>query len=174
MAANRIFIQVDFQSQNAETQINALNQNIMGIGKASEQATNQASAGVKGFSVSIDQAKNAIDSLAQSITGLGIAQMVREILALGDAMLRTRIAFGHFAEGTDMMRELKTVADETGASLTDLEHNANQLKNAGVPIREITRDLKIFQDQAAFANASQEQLNAAVEAFSRLSAQKYT
>jgi tape measure domain-containing protein len=173
MAANRIFIQVDFQTQGATTAINSLNENIKGIGSAAQDATEKGTAGVKGFSVSVDQARAAVDSLAQSLTGLGIAQIAREILALGDAMIRMQFAFEHVRDGTDALRQLQGVAEETGFSLAGLLESANDLKNAGVPIREVAKDLKIFADQAAFAGKTQDQMNNAVEAFAKLSARPY-
>ena len=173
MASNRIYIQVDFQSQDANAAITSLNQNIADIGTKADTATKQATAGVKGFSVSIDQARSAIDSLAQSITGLGIAQMIREVLALGDALLRVQISFQRFGEGASALRSVQALAEETGLSFQGLLESANSLKNAGVPILQIAGVLKIFADQAAYAGVKQEQMNDAVETFAKLSAKGF-
>ena len=173
MASNRIYIQVDFQSQDANAAITSLNQNIADIGTKSDTATKQATAGVKGFSVSVDQARTAIDSLAQAITGMGIAQMIKEVLALGDALLRVTLSFQRFGDGASALRSVQALAEETGLSFQGLLESANSLKNAGVPILEIAHVLKVFADQAAFAGVAQDKMNTAVEAFAKLSAKEF-
>ena len=173
MAANRIYIQVDFQAQEAGAAINSLNQSIADIGTKSDEATKKASAGVKGFSVTVDQARSAIDSLAQSITGLGIAQMAREILALGDSLLRVTLSFQRFGDGASVLRSVQALAEDTGLSFQGLLESANSLKNAGVPILEIAHILKVFADQAAYAGVNQEKMNVAVETFAKLSAKQF-
>jgi len=168
MAANQIYIQVDFQSQSANAAITTLNQNIQSIANTSNQATAQASQGVKGFSVTVDQARTAIDSLAQSLIGLSIAHVVREVAMLGDELIRVRLGFANVKDGIDAWNNLRQVAEQTGFAFQDVANNANALKNAGVPIGEISRALKILADQAAYAGASQAGLTRAAETFANI------
>jgi len=173
MAANRIFIQVDFQSQTANQAINTLNQNISGIGKASEQATQQASQGVKGFSASIEQAKSATDQLAQALVGLGIGRTLQQFVMMGDSINAIKRAFEAQPGGMEAWKQLEEVAQRTGVYFGDLMQNANRLRNAGVPIKEIAGLMSLLENQTKKAAASQEDLNAVVEAWARISANGY-
>jgi hypothetical protein len=173
MAANQIFIQVTFGSDAANQAITTLNQNIKGIGSAAQGATAQASQGVKTFSVSIDQATRSADALAQTLTGLGIGQVVKELLGMGDSLMRIQMGFQNVAGGAGLWKQLKALAEETAFSFRSLVENANELRNAGVPIAKITSDLKALADQAAFAGEDSEGLSRAIKSISEIAAKGF-
>ena len=81
MAANRIYIQVDFQQAQAVANVNTLNQAIGKIGPATQQATRQASQGVSSLSMTISQAQ-------RSFAGIGSALAAFGAYRTGDQLLR--------------------------------------------------------------------------------------
>ena len=137
MASNRIYIQVDVNNDDAQKQIDVINQKIAAIGPNSEKSTAQASQGVKSFSVAIDQAQSHVDSLAQAITGMGIGQAIRQMITLGDQMNRTMAAMSDMAGGVEGMQKLRAAADGLGLDWANVEQSANQLRNAGLKMSEI-------------------------------------
>ena len=53
MAANNIYIQVDFNSQSAQQNVNALNQAIAQTGPVAAKSSQQATTGLNSISVSL-------------------------------------------------------------------------------------------------------------------------
>src|SRR4029077_537352 len=130
MAYNKIYIQRDFQSQDAQQNITALNQQIKNIGTASEQATKQASAGVSGFSLIIEQATASINKMAATLGGMAIAAVTADFIKLGEQLLRTRFAFDRAfgpEAGDKMIQQVKALAYVAGQSSGALIKNAQDL-----------------------------------------------
>lgn len=171
MAANKIFIQVDFQSQNAQQGIDALNTQIKSIGTTSEQATKQATAGVSGFSLVIEQATASISKMAASLGSLAIAAVTADFFKLGEQVLRTQFAleraFG--PEAADkLIQQVKALAYVTGQSTTALKKYAQDLTLVfKVPPGQATAWLKIMLDFNATLDGSAERMQAMVEIFGR-------
>ena len=171
--ANRIFIQVDYQDDNAQKQIDQINEKISAIGTTSEKATAQASQGVKGFSVSVEQAQSHVDSLAQSLAGMGVASIIREILSIGDALNRMRFGFEGVQGSINLFGQLQSIAEKTGFDLLTLAENANKLRNAGVNVASIARQMEILVDQTAKAGKGQEALAGVTEKIVQITAKGF-
>jgi hypothetical protein len=171
MAANKIFIQVDFQSQNAQQNIDALNTQIKNIGTTSEQATKQATAGVSGFSLVIEQATASISKMAASLGSLAIAAVTADFFKLGEQILRTQFAleraFG--PEAADrLIQQVKALASVTGESTGALKRYAQDLTLVfKVPPGQAAAWLKIMLDFNATLDGSAERMQAMVEIFGR-------
>jgi hypothetical protein len=171
MASNKIYIQVDFQSQDAQQNITALNQQIKNIGTASEQATKQASAGVSGFSLIIEQATASISKMAATLGGMAIAAVTADFIKLGEQLLRTRFAFDRAfgpEAGDKMIQQVKALAYVAGQSSGALIKNAQDLALVfKVPQNQVVAWLKIMLDFNATLDGSTERMQAMVEIFGR-------
>jgi hypothetical protein len=167
MAANRIVLVVDFQSQNATNSINTLNQSIGQIGTTSVQASNQASQGIKGFSLAIDQASRSVSTLVASLTGLGLAAIGREWLKLADDITAAKFAltsaFG--PEAANMIQsQMRSLAHEAGLSQAELLKNAQTLGAVfRVPAEQIPGLMNVLVNFTRHLGKGQEDLNTLVQ-----------
>ena len=173
MAANRIFIQVDFQTQSATTAINSLNQNIKSIGTTTEQSTTQATAGVKGFSVSVDQAANSLNQLSAALSGVTVLKATEQLVVMGDQLNRIQRAFAATAGGAQAMQELQRIAEASRFSFADLAASANQLRNFGVAVKDIPSVMRAFSGAVDSAAGNTEDLTHAVQAFGQMTSQQF-
>jgi hypothetical protein len=173
MASNRIYIQVDFQSQDANAAITSLNQNISNIGTASQQATAQATAGVKGFSVSVDQASNSLSQLSAALTGLGVARVTQQLVVMGDQLNRIQRAFAATAGGAQAFQELQKIAEASRFSFENLAASANQLRNFGVAMKDLPGVMRAFSGAVDQAAGNTEDLSQAVQAFGQMTNQQF-
>ena len=114
MAANRIYIQVDFQQAQAVQGVNQLNQAITSIGPATQRATAQASQGVSGMSLSIQQAQNAFSGIGSALAGIGA-------LRIGQNMLQTAMSFERARLG---LEALTGSAEEAGKTFAEIQKYA--------------------------------------------------
>jgi hypothetical protein len=162
--ANRIYIQVDYQDDNAQKQIDQINSKIAAIGTTSTQATAQATRGVQTFSVAIDQAQTHVDSLAQAITGMGIGEAIRQMITLGDQMNRAMAAMDQMAGGADGIAKLSATADAFGLHLAEVTQAANRLRNAGLGMKDIVPIIQAIGAYSVVAGGNiQENFTRAIE-----------
>lgn len=177
MASNRIVLVVDFQSQSATNSINTLNQSIGQIGTSSQQATAQASQGIKGFTLAIDQASRSVSTLVASLTGLGLAAIGREWAMLGDTIQKAQFAltraFG--AEATAMISgQMRSLAHEAGLYTTALEQNAQTLGAVfRVPAEQIPGLMNVLVNFTRSLGGGQEELNNMVTLFGTMLAKEF-
>ena len=135
--ANRIYIQVDYQDDDAQKQIDQINSKLAAMGTTSVQATSQASKGVQSFSVAIDQARSHVDSLAQAITGMGVGEAIRQMITLGDTLNRITASMDSMAGGAEGVMKLREAADALGLRFSNVAEAANRLRNAGMQMKDI-------------------------------------
>ncbi len=177
MAANRIVLVVDFQSQNATNSINTLNQGIGQIGTTAQKAGAQGSAGIKGFTLAIDQASRSVGTLMASLTGLGIAAATREWLGLSDTMLKAQFALtAAFGPETASMiqQQMRSLAHEAGLSQAALLKNAQTLGAVfRVPAEQIPGLMKVLVDFTRSLGQGQEQLDNMVTLFGTMLAKGF-
>src|SRR5262249_5021155 len=125
MAANNIYIQVDFNSQTAQQNVNALNQAIANTGPAAEKSSKQATAAVNSVSVSVQPATRAFGELTGGWAGLGIGGMVSSMVQIGAELGRAQqmmTAFtGSAHEAARIFEEIRTIAAQIPFRFKDLE-----------------------------------------------------
>jgi tape measure domain-containing protein len=177
MAANRIVLVVDFQSQSAQTNINQLNSAIGQIGSTSQAASAQASQGIKGFTLAIDQASRSVSTLVASLTGLGLAAIAREWLMLGDTIQKAQFAlsqaFGPETAGM-IQSQMRSIAHEAGLYSSALEKNAQTLGAVfRVPAEQIPGLMHILTNFTRSLGGGQEQLDNMVTLFGTMLAKGF-
>src|SRR5215831_10606136 len=168
MAANRIYIQVDFQSRTATENIKALNQNISGIGQASNQATQQAATGMNKMSVSVEQTAGSVTKLAQALIGLGALRVASEMVKASDAINKTQIAFegmlGSAVKAQEMMLNLREVAKDSPFAFEDVAEGAQQLKAFGFEAAKIPGIIGTITSTAAALGGTKEKVDSIINA----------
>jgi Tape measure protein len=163
MASNRIFLEVKFESQDAERDITRINQNIKNIGSNSEDATKKAASGMKSFSVAVDQTTSSIAGMTQALVGLGIAQAARLMASMADEVARVRRSFESIAGGAEAFKLITTVAKTASYDLAEFAKSANELKNAGVGMEKLPGLMQALANATAAAGNTQMELADAVK-----------
>jgi hypothetical protein len=156
--ANKIYIQIEADSQSAQANVDAFNKGVANIGTESEKASAKATAGFKSVSVGIDQAASSMDRLAQAMTGMGVARFAQEFLGMGDDLNRIRMGFENLAGGAALFTQLQALSQKTGFEMKGLAESAQNLVNAGMNVGLVGARMKILADQAAFAGKNTDSL----------------
>ena len=156
MAANRIYIQVDFQSDNANAAINELNKNIGSIGPATESATKVASAGVSSLSVSIAQASQEFLNFGNIIAGLAVVKLAAGFATVADELNRIEIgltALNRSAETTaHLMNSARQIAKTSPFTVAELAGAMQQMEAFKFKAAEIPATLKNISNAMAALN----------------------
>ena len=167
MAANRIYIQVDFQSENANANIDELNKNIKSIGSTSDQATQQAAGGMKSLSVQVQQTSSDFQNLAQAIGGLGLARIGAEAIKAGDDMGRLQLALrdmkGEMTSMNQLAGQLRTVGHNVPFSTEEVMRAGLALKNYGMDVNDIARNVQNLATVMASRGLKGDQLQTLVQ-----------
>lgn len=121
MAANRIYIQVDFQQQGAVGAVNQLNQAVASIGPTTQQASRQASQGVSGLSLTIKQAQQSFSGMGSALAGLGLAAASKQILETT-------------ADLDSLRKQLEVVEKSTGAAQVRFAQLQEMAKKPGLAL----------------------------------------
>jgi hypothetical protein len=93
MAANNIYIQVDFNSQSAQQNVNALNQAIGQTGTVAEKSSQQATGSLNRVSVSVQQVNREVAQLTSALAGLGITRALGGMVQVSAELGRAQLAF---------------------------------------------------------------------------------
>jgi tape measure domain-containing protein len=174
MAGNKIYLQVDFQSQNANANITTLNQNIKGIGTAAQQASSQASSALKGVSVTVEQVSHSMRNLVAAFGGLSFAAIAKGALETALAFETNRLALnaltGSVERGTALFQELQKVAQTTPATFKELLEGSKRLLSMGFAADEVTDKLRIMSLTVSGMGGGVEKLNSLIDAFGQIRA----
>jgi hypothetical protein len=169
MAANRIYIQVDFNSGEAQSDIDQLNKKIDQIGQTSQKSTQQATKGISSFNVAIDQLGGAFGKLDSALAGLGIAKISQYLIDVTSQAVRARIALdaltGSAKEGAALFNDLHALARSGIFTMPDLLKAAEQLKAYGATTRETEFYLFGLQKQAQRTGDYMEALSKGVRGY---------
>ena len=104
---------------------------------------------------------------------MGIAGIVREILSIGDALNRLRLGFEGAQGSIRLFSQLESLAEKTGFDMKALAEGANNLRNAGVNVGSIARQMEILVDQTAKAGKGQEALASVTEKIVQITAKGF-
>jgi len=149
MAANKIYLQVDFQSQGADAAIDTLNKKILGIGAASEAASKQSEHAIEGFQASIEESASSIDKLAEGIAGVGLVELVKHLIEVGDELNNVKAGIEAMTGSLEGFERLRTIARSTGFDLSKLAEGMQNLVSVGMTAGQAGAQLQILVDQAA-------------------------
>lgn len=121
MAGNKIYIQVDFNQSGAVQNVNSLNQAISSIGPTTQKASQQASQGVSGLSLSIKQAQQSFSGLGSGLASLGLAAASKQILEttadLDSLRKQLLVVEGSTADAALRFAQLQEMAKKPGLAL---------------------------------------------------------
>src|SRR5215831_4610730 len=172
MAANNIYIQVDFNSQAAQQNVNALNTAIANTGPVAEKSSKQATAGLNSIKVSVTDTTRAFGELTAALAGLGIARMAQNIIQVGSELARAQqamVAFtGSAEDAAEVFEKVREIAAQSPFQFKDLEESARRLAAFGVEAKQVPTWLKIISDQAAAMGGSIETVNNIITIFGRV------
>jgi hypothetical protein len=172
MAANNIYIQVDFNSQSAQQNVNALNQAIGQTGPAAEKSSKQATTALNQVNVSVNQTAKAFGELTGALAGLGIARVAQNIVQvsseLGRAHLMMTTYIGDAKEAKEVMDQIRVIAAQGVFNNKDLQEAGERLAVFGWNAKQIPITLKIISDQLAATGGSVENLTSLVSLFGRV------
>lgn len=177
MAANRIVLVVDFQTQNAASNINTLNQQIGSIGTKGKEAGDKGSQGIKGFTLAIDQASSSVKALVASLAGLSLAAVGREWMQLAHSIEASKFAlesaFGPEAAAM-IQRQMRSLAHEAGLSQAELLKNAQTLGAVfRVPAEQIPGIMNVLVNFTRHMGKTQEDLNTLVQVVGQTMAKQF-
>src|SRR5262252_4685826 len=172
MAANRIYIQVDFQSQDANKAIDTLNKNIQSIDDSTQKASRGATQGLQKMSVQVEQTTSDVAALAQALAGIGIARVGMEMAKASDDINKTTIAFegmlGSAEKAHDIMLNLRDVASRSPFAFQDLAEGAQRLKAFGFEAAQIPRVIETISNASAALGGTKEKINSIILAVGQM------
>lgn len=163
MASNRIYVQVDFQTGQAQTAVNALNQNIRQIGGSAQGASTQATGALRGVSVQVEQMSRQFESAKAALLGLVTGGVGAGLLKLTSDFQRAQITMTQMTGSAEEAR--KTLADLRALSLQqpfefqDLQNLTTTLSAFGFKGQDLLRTVKAIADSAAGVGGTVEKLN---------------
>jgi tape measure domain-containing protein len=147
MAANRIYIQVDFQN----AAINELNKNIGNIGTTSQRASQQTQGAFSGMRIAIEQTSTALLGMGNAIAGLAAVRFLTSMIQTADAIRRVEIAMtsltGSATVGMRVLGEIAVMSRTQPFSFQSLAEAARSMAVFGFNAKTIPGDV------AAIANA---------------------
>jgi soluble lytic murein transglycosylase-like protein len=172
VAANNIYIQVDFNSQNAQQNVNALNQSIATTGPTAEKSSKQATSGLQSIGVSIQQVNREFSQLAAAFAGLGVSRAIAGMVQMSAELSRTQAAMESFTgsaqEANKVFEEIRAVAAQSPFRFKDLEETAQRLMGFGLAAKNVPDTLKVITDQVARMGGTIEGVNTIVNLFGRV------
>ena len=172
MAANNIYIQIDVNSQSAQQNVNALNQQIANTGPTTEKAAKQASSGFQTIGVSIRQVNNEFAQLTAAIAGLGIARAIGGMVQMAAELSRTTQAMTYFAgsaaEAKKVFEDIRAIAATSPFRFKELEETGQRLLGFGLAAKNVPDTLKVITDQVSRMGGSIEGVNTIVNLFGRI------
>ena len=172
MAANNIYIQVDFNSASAQQNVNALNQGIKNTGDESEKTSKKATASFNSIGISISSVSKEFASLSTAIAGLGISRAVAGMVQMASELSRTQLAMQAFTgsaeEAKKVFEDIRSIAAQSPFRFKDLEETAQRLLGFGLAAKNVPDALKVITDQATRMGTGIEGVNTIVNVFGRI------
>jgi hypothetical protein len=165
MAANKIYLEVVFASQDANKNIVELNKNIKGIGNAAEEGSKKANSSLKSVSVSVESTSRAFEQMGAALAGLGIAKVLKDLVGLGGELNRIQEVASRIPGGSKALQEISEFAKTSAFSIDVLYQNFNKLQTLGVPAGKAADAVMTFAAAVGKTTSDQNKLNAAVDAF---------
>src|SRR4030095_1053862 len=174
MAANRIYIQVDFQSQSANQAISTLNQNISGIGKTAQSSSNQANSALRSVSVTVDEMGRSMRNALAAIGTLSFAAIAKDALDAALSFERNRLALnaltGSAAKGLALFQDLQKLAQTSAFEFKDLLEGAKRMVALGFAADEVVEKLRVMGLQVQAVGGDTGKLNDLINAFGQIRA----
>jgi len=172
VASNTIYLQVDFNSETAQQNVNALNQSIATTGPTAEKSSKQATAGFQSIGVSIQSVNREFSQLTSALAGLGIARVIAGMVQMSAELSRTQLAMQSFtgsaAEANKVFEQVRAIAATSPFRFKDLEETARQLLGFGMAAKNVPDTLRVITDQVGRMGGSIENVNNVVRLFGRI------
>jgi tape measure domain-containing protein len=163
MAANRIYVQVDFQTGQAGAAINQLNQGIRQIGGAAQSASSQATGSLRGVSVQVEQMSRQFDRAKAALLGLVTGGAGAGLLRLTSDFQRAQITMTQMTGSAEAARktltDLRALSQQQPFEFQDLQNLTTSLSAFGFQGQELLRTVKAVADSAAGVGGTVEKLN---------------
>jgi hypothetical protein len=177
MASNRIYLQVDLSSENAQQNVNALNNAIASMGPAADKSGQQASTGLNKVSVSVESVSKSFSDLNAAIGALGIGRMLSELISLSSQYDRAQRALTSFTGSAQVAKQvldqIRQIADESPFEFKDLQEAARQMVGFGYAAKDVPTYIKAVTDQVAAFGGSVEDVQKIIGVFGRVAAKDF-
>jgi Tape measure protein len=146
VGANKIYLQVDFQSDDADAQVKKLNQEIANVGTTSETASKKSSQAFKSVKVSVEETQRAVFGLGDAIASLAIVRLGADVIQSADKVNRLQISFealmGSTMEAAQMMAAIRDVAAKSPFKFEEIADGARTLHSLGMEASRIPASMK--------------------------------
>lgn len=163
MAANRIYIQVDFQHDDAIRRVKDLEAKFSGMGKTAEVAGRQAQAGFSSVSVAIDQTTRGLGNLKALFAGAFAGGATAGIIAITSEFQRANITLtqmlGSAQAARETLSDLKDLSQKQPFAFTDLQQLTTLLGAFGFKGKELLDVVRSIADAASSVGGTVEKLN---------------
>ena len=163
MAANRIYLQVDLNSANAQANVNALNQSLSQTGGAAEKSSAQATRSLNSVSVSVKTVTDDFSAMGAALTGLGIEKLASSMIKLTSDFSRIQLSMQAFIGSAqvakNLFEDIRQVAQSGVFEFKDLAQTGRQMLAFGIAAKDVTGYLQALQDKVASTGGSMEELN---------------
>lgn len=172
MAANNIYLQVTFNSDSAQANVNALNEAIGQTGKVADESSKKSKTAMQSLNLQVQQTAQSFDQLGAALAGLGIARAVQSMIQVGSELARAQQAMALFTgsaeEGRKVFEQVRAVAAQSPFELKGLEQAARQMLGFGIAAQKVPGMLKAISDQVAAMGGSIDDVSAVVRIFGRV------
>ena len=163
MAANRIYVQVDFQTGQAGAAINTLNQNIRQIGGAAQSASTQATGALGRVSVQVEQMNRQFDRAKAALIGLASSGVGAGILKITSDFQRARIALTQMLGSAEaakvVLTDLMKLSLQQPFEFAELQNLTTMLSAFGFRGKELLGTVRAVADSASALGGTAEKLN---------------
>src|SRR5215467_2393209 len=147
MAAQKIYLQVDYQTTDAQKQIDDLNKKITQIGTTTTKASNEASTGVKKITLSFESAADAAKDFQQALVALGVVRAFEKLIHDGEEFARIMRQIQTTTPGVDALSgKLEKLAERLGLSKIAVADYERSLLNAGMAAATIPKFIERVAD----------------------------
>jgi Transglycosylase SLT domain/Tape measure protein len=172
VAANRIYLQVDLSSDDAQKNVNQLNESIKKTGEESEKSSDKATKSLNKVTVSVHSVTDSFSAMSAAISGLGIERLAVGLVTLSSDFNRIQLSMQAFTGSAKVARDLfesiRVVAQGSTFGFKDLEQTGRQMLAFGIAAKDIPGYLQNITDKAASTGASLEDLNGVVAVMGRI------
>ena len=172
MAANRIYLQVDLTSDQAQANVNSLNKTLAATGNTAEKSAQQTTTSLNKVSVTVEQTSKSFAALGTAVAGLGIGRAMEDMIAMSAELGRAQQAMSAFAgsaaEGAEVFEQIAAIAKQTPFRFKDLEEAGRQLLGFGMAAKDVPNAIYAISKQVGAMGGSVDSVTAIVRIFGRV------
>jgi hypothetical protein len=172
VAANRIYLQVDLSSDQAQANVNALNKTLADTGTTAETSADKTTKSLNKVSVTVEQTSKSFAALGTAVAGLGIGRAMEDMIGMSAELGRAKQAMeaftGNAQDAVEVFDQIRAIAAQTPFRFKDLEEAGRQLLGFGMAAKDVPNAIYAITKQVGDMGGSVDSVTALVRIFGRV------